>query len=120
MHEDDRTGAGVFDDAIANDIGSGSFPIQRIDIPQRDFVTKLLIDPFLLPRRDRAIRRAEQSRRNAGGVSDGVVGSAKLAPNTFIRHLSKIGMRPTVVGDFVSFSHLARYNLRMLGYIFAD
>ena len=96
------------------------FPIERIDVPNDDAITELIVDPALLPRRDRAIGRPHQRRTHSDRRRDGVVGFLQLAPHSFIRHFAEIRMRPGMIADFVTFAHRALQDLRMVRRILSD
>ena len=73
VRENNRSGARVFHNAIAHRARTGSAPIERIDIPENDFVAELLMDPFFLMRRNRSIRWTHQGRTFAHPILNGVV-----------------------------------------------
>ena len=73
VRQNDGSGAGIFEDAIANHVRARSSPVQWIDIPKRNFVAEFLVDPFFLSRRDRAIRRTKQSRTMASRAPNDLV-----------------------------------------------
>lgn len=118
--EDNRSRASVLDDAVANNTRSGPAPIERIHVPQDDFVTEFLVDPFFLMRRNVPIRRSQQGGAGAHRAFDRIIGPAKLAPHSVVRHFIKIRMGPAMVGDFVSFFCFPRDDVGIFGGIFTD
>ena len=78
------------------------------------------MNPVLLSGRDRSIRRPQQRGPLSCGVLDYIIGLLELVTNAFIRHLAEIGMRPTMVGNFVAFSRGSSNDLRMFRDVFAD
>lgn len=112
VREDDRSGTRLPNDSIANRSRPRSFPIQRVYIPKNDLITELVVNPLSLARSDRSIRWSHQSGALAGRLLDYIICLAQLSPNAFIRHLSEIRMRPTVVRYFMAFTSSSRHNVR--------
>jgi len=116
-----RAGSSFFKDAIANHSGARPLPIQRIDVPENDLVSELIVDPTLLARGERSIRRPHQRWPcPTGGALNGILRSPQFTTHTIIGHLAKIWMRPTVVPNFVTFARRARNDLGVLSDVFAD
>src|ERR1700736_4180403 len=92
MRQNDGPGARIFDDAITDNVRSWPSPIQRIDIPKHNFVTELLVDPFFLPRCDRAIWRPEQRGALTNCAPNCVLSFAQLPTNSVVRHFSEARM----------------------------
>src|SRR5215468_11740586 len=53
----DRTGSRLFENTTANYRRSGSFPVERINIPKNDVVSEFVVDPSFFAFGNRSIRR---------------------------------------------------------------
>src|SRR6266550_6711685 len=120
VRQHDRARASLFKNASANYSRAGSLPVIRIHVPKNDLISEFIVDPMFLARRDRSVGWPEQSRANTGSAFNCVVSSPQLATNGFLRHLSKVGMRPAVVSNFVTFLSSPRNNLGMFRDVLAD
>ena len=78
------------------------------------------MNPAFLAGRDRSIRRSQQRRTLTCSALDCIVGLLELATHAFVRHLAEIGMRPTMIGNFVTFPRSSRNDLRMFRDVFTD
>ena len=81
MRQNDRPRPRSRDDALCDDVRTGSLPIEWINVPQDDFVAELVIQQYALPLRQLTIRRAHQLRFYPGGLHDNFFGPLKLASN---------------------------------------
>ena len=114
MGQNDRPRPRSRDDALRNDVRARSLPIERINVPQDDFVAEVVIYQYALPFRQLAIRRAHQPRFYTCGLHDNIFGPLKLGPNALVREFRKVRVRPGVIADFVSFRNLSPENVWVL------
>jgi hypothetical protein len=84
MRQNNGTGARARDNAARDDTWTRALPIQRINIPQDDFVVEVVIYPYALPFRQFAIRRPHQLRLYADCLDDEIVCSSQLTTNGFV------------------------------------
>src|SRR5262249_61851051 len=73
--QDDRAGPRFFKNSIANYSRTGPFPIEWINIPKDNVVSKFIVDPSFFPFRDRSIGRPKQGGPVACGALDCIIGS---------------------------------------------
>ena len=59
VSQNDRARAGFFQNSAANDIRTRIFPIERIDFPQDNFVTELVVNETFLVRGYGAVGRTK-------------------------------------------------------------
>src|ERR1043166_2921422 len=57
--KDNRTGSRLFENTIANYRRAGSFPVERINVPKNDVVSKFVMDPSFFAFGNRTIRRPQ-------------------------------------------------------------
>ena len=115
-----RTRSRLLENPTADDGRAGPFPVERVNIPKNDFVSEFIVYPSFFPLCDRSVRRSKQCGTLAYGVLDCIVSSLQLTPNVFLGHLREVGVRPTVVSDFMTFARGPCHDLGMFGNIFAD
>jgi hypothetical protein len=78
------------------------------------------VNPALLAGCDRSIWRPHQRGTLARGVLNCIIGLLELAANAAIRHLAEIGMRPTMIANFVTFPRGSRNNLGVFRDVLAN
>src|SRR5205823_11125250 len=98
VRQNNRAGTRARDNAACDDTWSWALPIQRINVPQDDFVAEVAIHPYALPFRQLAIGRTHQLRFYAGRLDDDVFGSLQLTADGLVRELREI---------FAGIKHLA-------------
>ena len=99
---------------LVDDARARPFPVERIDVPENDAITKFIVDPLLLPRRDRAVGRPHQDGPRPDRRPDRVVRLLQLGAHAFVRHFAEGRMRPAVIADLVAFAHGPLQNLGMV------
>src|SRR4029077_4482839 len=120
MGQNDRPRARARDNALRDDVRARSLLIERINVPQDDFVAEVVIHQYALPFRQLTIRRTHQLRFYPGGFLDQIFGPLKLASNIRVREFREIRMRPRVIADLMSFRDLLAENVRVLLDAFAE
>src|SRR4029077_2004756 len=69
----DRTGSRFLENTIANYSRARSFPVERINVPKNDVISKFVVDPSFLALGNRSIRRPKQSGTFPSGVFNFIV-----------------------------------------------
>src|SRR4029077_1666281 len=105
VRENDRARARFPNDAARPDSRARPFPVEWINVPEDDAITKFRVDPFFLSRGDRAIGRPHQDRANADRRPDRFVGLLQLSTNALVPHLAKSRVRPAMIADFMALAH---------------
>ncbi len=120
MREHDRTGMRFLQDSTADDGWSRSLPIERIHIPDDDSITKIVMDPVFLPRRDGTVGRPHQRRALPDRGEDRVIRFLQFAAHRFVGHFAQVRMRPGMIRDLVTFADRASQDVGMVRRVLAD
>ena len=119
VREDDRTGPRFFQDSTAHDTRPRPLPIERIHVPDDDAITKIVMDPAFLPRRDGAVGRPHQGRALPDRGEDRVIRFLQFPAHRFVGHLAQVRVRPGMIRDFMSFADGAPQDVGMVRCVLA-